>query len=295
MVLCEKGARQGDGAYARICSKRGRGLGAFGSGRGGSRVTQRGACPEDVVLLLDDGMNLMLVILLIGSGSLLLLELLLELVEALELAVGPSRDAVLATLLLERGDADAELAGGGIDGEVEVTREVKIRKRTATRRGFVAERRRWASRRLGRRGLARGARQLRQRVRGRERRGGRRLAKRRGHELGGRGCVRLRGRGRCHGDGGVELGVLDARMRGGTNGELRRRRGGCGGCGRVVFYAAPSDAEDTDALNTVGAKDCKPRGGGSERYGCESSATEHSRRAEGEAAGVCGWRGAGSA
>ena len=68
----------------------------------------------------------MLVILLIGRGGLFLLELLLEFVQALKFSMGPTLDSVLAALLLEGCDANAELACGGVNWEVETAREVLI-------------------------------------------------------------------------------------------------------------------------------------------------------------------------
>lgn len=79
-----------------------------------------------VMLLLGDGVNFVLVILLVGSGGFFSLQFFLELIETLELAMGPSGYAVLAALLLESGDANAQLLGGGVYGEMKAARQVLV-------------------------------------------------------------------------------------------------------------------------------------------------------------------------
>lgn len=109
-----------------------RGIGdGVGSGSGGEDRSFGRIGAEYVVLLLSDGVNFVLVVLLVGGSSFFSLQFFFQLIEALELAVRPSRNPMFATLFLESGDADTQLFGGGVYGEVKAARQVLVRESSA--------------------------------------------------------------------------------------------------------------------------------------------------------------------
>lgn len=111
-------------------------FGILGEGGSGGGIADDWVGTKNVILLLNYGVNFMLVILLVCSGGFFLFELFLEFVKGLELAVGPSGDTVLTALLFEGGDADTEFTGGGVNGEMKESGEILIGE-GATAGGFL--------------------------------------------------------------------------------------------------------------------------------------------------------------